>query len=387
MTQELIIENNTKRVIHLDGLRGIASFIVYVFHFVLAFLPSIIRNEKFGWFIDTPLSFFINGKFAVAIFFVLSGFVLSFPFFLNYNQDALVSAAFRRYFRLAIPVFVSSILCYLLLKFHFFQNMQVGRFYTRSTEYLSLLYNFEPNFLFMVQESLYEIFFIGLVDAYKNYNHVLWTIHYEFLGSFLVYSFLGIFGNWKKRWIIYPVLILIFYKTYFLAFVFGIILGDNFLLVAGKKRSSIVIWLIILSGFVIGGYSTRDIIGVYNSLTSLANGIEVNPEILFYSIGAGLLILGINSNKYIIEVLDSKIFQFLGKISFSVYLLHVPIMLSFDCFVFQLLKLWINNYIIIVLLTFIIGTSFLIGLSYLFYCYIDLKSVLFVKILYKKINK
>jgi peptidoglycan/LPS O-acetylase OafA/YrhL len=239
----------------------------------------------------------------------------------------------------------------------------------------------------MVQESLYEIFFIGLVDAYKNYNHVLWTIHYEFLGSFLVYSFLGIFGNWKKRWIIYPVLILIFYKTYFLAFVFGIILGDNFLLVAGKKRSSIVIWLIILSGFVIGGYSTRDIIGVYNSLTSLANGIEVNPEILFYSIGAGLLILGINSNKYIIEVLDSKIFQFLGKISFSVYLLHVPIMLSFDCFVFQLLKLWINNYIIIVLLTFIIGTSFLIGLSYLFYCYIDLKSVLFVKILYKKINK
>lgn len=349
-------------------------------------MPTLIRSEKFGWYLDSPLSIFINGKFAVAVFFVLSGYVLSAPFFLSFNQNALSSAAFRRYFRLAIPVFFSSLICYLLLEFKLFQNQNVGRYFTRSTEYLSLLYNFNPNFFLMAKESLYTIFFGGVGDMYKNYNHVLWTIHYEFLGSFLVYSFLGIFGKWNTRWIVYPFLILIFYQSYFLSFIFGIILSDYVGSLSFKKIPNFGTWLIFLIGIIIGSYTVRDNLGLYKSFLFLAKYIGAEPEILYYSIGAAMIILGINLNRDLIKILNIKIFHFLGKISFSIYLLHVPIIFSFDCAVFLVLKSFINNYIILVSLTFILGTSFLLISSKYFYLLIDLQSVNYTKKLFNYIT-
>ena len=73
----------------LEGFRGIAATIVVLYHFILAFYPALswgpdaraehtpFEDDIFG----TPLSIFYAGTFAVAIFFVLSGFVLSIGYF------------------------------------------------------------------------------------------------------------------------------------------------------------------------------------------------------------------------------------------------------------------------------------------------------------------
>ena len=74
----------------IDGLRGQASLIVMITHFTMAFTPGILdmnypmlfKRVAHPSFLQEvarfPLvSIFYNGNFAVLIFFVISGFVLS----------------------------------------------------------------------------------------------------------------------------------------------------------------------------------------------------------------------------------------------------------------------------------------------------------------------
>ena len=70
----------------LDGIRGIACLIVLISHFMQFFLPSVfVQNQidHYGekYISETPFNILYNGHFAVMLFFVLSGMVLSIPFF------------------------------------------------------------------------------------------------------------------------------------------------------------------------------------------------------------------------------------------------------------------------------------------------------------------
>ena len=79
-------DTKVSKVAYLDGLRGFASILVYISHHVAYAHPQgmgAIRHA-FGWqdkfyFISTPgiRAFFHGGSFAVALFFVISGYVLS----------------------------------------------------------------------------------------------------------------------------------------------------------------------------------------------------------------------------------------------------------------------------------------------------------------------
>ena len=64
-------------------MRGIAAFVVFLFHFLLGFAPQYHGQEAAtaipgSNLFETPFFFLINGHAAVMFFFVLSGFVLSY---------------------------------------------------------------------------------------------------------------------------------------------------------------------------------------------------------------------------------------------------------------------------------------------------------------------
>lgn len=69
----------------LDGLRGVAALVVLVFHVLIlsetfaARDPGVRPHEPSWWFTHTPLSVVWAGEEAVFLFFVLSGFVLALP--------------------------------------------------------------------------------------------------------------------------------------------------------------------------------------------------------------------------------------------------------------------------------------------------------------------
>ena len=60
----------------LDAFRGLAALIVVVHHVMLS-VPEGLRGPL--GFMESPLG--MGGRFAVMLFFVLSGFVLSLPYF------------------------------------------------------------------------------------------------------------------------------------------------------------------------------------------------------------------------------------------------------------------------------------------------------------------
>lgn len=102
------------RYASLDGLRGVASLIVVGYHALLV-VPAIsavyvdkVQPEAFTpewWLYATPLRLLFAGHEAVLVFFVLSGFVLTLPFLVRPPTGRSTLAYYgRRVVRLYLPV-------------------------------------------------------------------------------------------------------------------------------------------------------------------------------------------------------------------------------------------------------------------------------------------
>lgn len=110
----------------LDGMRGIAALLVHVYHLsysthdvMTAWTPTGKRD-----FLRLPLiRFFYNGHFMVSIFFVLSGYALSYKPVKQIRKgdiqpmlEGLASSVFRRWLRLYLPCFFSTLMIVVLLR-------------------------------------------------------------------------------------------------------------------------------------------------------------------------------------------------------------------------------------------------------------------------------
>jgi len=112
------------RITSLDGLRGVAALIVVVCHSMVASVVSLSRQNHTAtthlargslswWLAFTPLHIFYDGEQAVVIFFVLSGFVLALPAVKLGRRWFDVSYYPRRLVRLYVPVWGALILAVL----------------------------------------------------------------------------------------------------------------------------------------------------------------------------------------------------------------------------------------------------------------------------------
>ncbi len=107
------IANKDSRFESLDALRGIAALIVVLFHCSLM-LPESFYTQRPLWVSFMPTRFLFNGYAAVIIFFILSGYVLAIPFIYGKTQQSYISYMIRRICRIYIP-FAGAILISALL--------------------------------------------------------------------------------------------------------------------------------------------------------------------------------------------------------------------------------------------------------------------------------
>jgi len=216
---------------YLDGLRGIASLSVVFCHLLLWFYPAVItglivnaHNKHELALYRLPVNIFWNGNFAVCIFFVLSGFVLSYKFLATKDPDVLTSSAFRRYPRLMIPAFGSVMIGYACIRLHLFWNTQQAVLNKTPGSVLGF-WSQTGGFLSALWQGLLGIFTEQLTFA-QHFNGVLWTMYFEFIGSFIVFGTLALFRSVNTRKFAYILLAVVFAKTYFLGFVLGMVLAD-----------------------------------------------------------------------------------------------------------------------------------------------------------------
>lgn len=109
---------------YLDGVRGVASLIVFIFHWSDRVYPSISTGwgykENYSPLLLPYIRLLHSGPGMVAIFFVISGFVLSHRFIQRMHRreysrmhSGLSSIIFRRAIRLFLPSCASSVIVFI----------------------------------------------------------------------------------------------------------------------------------------------------------------------------------------------------------------------------------------------------------------------------------
>jgi len=375
-----------QKIKYLEGLRGIAALIVLFSH--LHQTCFIIHKQLLYSHIESWNIFFVvkdliinilnllhDGDLAVWIFWVLSSYVISILFFKkNENYDKIVIGYFsKRYFRLFIPVFFSIIFAYVLLEYGLMFNhhlaTKLGNPY--SNGWLSSFYNFKPNFFIAIKTGIYTTFFNYQNDY--SYNAVLWTIYYEFLGSLFTFSIFGIIRHNSRRFLLYFIITIILIKLKLLwlcAFVIGHILCDyDFSIIKSNSFKKIKTIENKLHEF-------RIIVFIFSLLFIIFSTpimTFLNIPYIYHKLILSIFIVYIClRNKLYKLFFSSRIPFWLGKISFSLYLVHLPILCSFTCYL-----IYVNNTfqskILVSLLTIIV----VLIISLFFTKYIDKKSVIF----------
>ena len=202
------------RLDFLDGIRGWASFAVLLHHILICFfvvttpflnydrerlMEDIFTSNYLSILYGILLRCITNGHLAVIIFFVLSGYALSVGH-LDLEKRKLSLSTVSRYFRLMIPILITSLIAYVLLKFNLMFNLEVTKINEEFSGWLGNFYNFDASINDVIIFSLFNVFFNYDID--KSYNSNLWTIPIEIIGSLMIYAYLGIFKtkdkiNWK----------------------------------------------------------------------------------------------------------------------------------------------------------------------------------------------
>lgn len=379
-----------KKIYFFEGVRGIAAFVVVISHFIQVFYPGLfsldpkLTHNNFETNLSkSPVNLLYNGNFAVCIFFVLSGFVLSYRYFLKKENEILVESAVKRYFRLALPVTISVLFAYTLLKLNLYY-FGYSSYITKST--MPNFYAMDANIVSALKEGLFSAFFLNEF----SYNAVLWTMYYELLGSFVVFAFLALFGNVRNRIVPYILLLTLFWNTYFFAFILGMLLCDMHINLSGKIHSifknKVSVLGILMFGIYLASFPYVDVQSTIYEII-VVEGLEINYFMMAHIIGAFLILFAILFSDVLQKIFEIKPLSYLGNVSFSLYLIHFIIINSVSCYIFLKLFKQGISYNTSFLVAFCISIVITFVLAHYMTKYVDLNSVKLSKLIYNKFFK
>lgn len=137
-------------------------------------------------------------------------------------------------------------------------------------------------------------------------------------------------------------------------------------------------------GWILGSYPEFQSTHFYRLLTELRPA-GTTARVFWHQIGAFLLLLSVSYFRLPQRLFESKPFQFLGKISFSVYLVHIPMLCSFSSWLFLRLLEAGLSYNRAALAMFTATAPLLIVCAWLFYRYVERFSYGLGKTLLRKI--
>ncbi|GAB7331488.1 hypothetical protein MBLNU13_g02889t1 [Cladosporium sp. NU13] len=345
-----------RRTAYLDGIRGFAAFLVYWLHHELWSHESMQADGKlentYGYdgrhyFAALPgiRTFFTGGHYAVATFFVLSGYVLSTKPLALINAgehtklgDALASGLFRRWLRLYLPIICVTFL--LLLSWHVFGVM--ADFIPESTYGAELWrwYAETKNFTF--------IFRLGGDPRFYYHAHA-WSIPIEMRGSIVIYTVLLAFSRLTRKIRLCCEGVLIVYFLYiadgshYAMFMAGMLICDiDYLLEEDTASSWFARWegikapffhLLLIISIYLGGvpsYDTsmdvlRDSPGWYY-LAWFKPQAVFDPKWFYLFYAAAILVFTVPRIAWLKRFFETRFCQYLGRISYMFYLLHGPVL-------------------------------------------------------------
>ncbi|NZD59089.1 acyltransferase, partial [Sphaerotilus montanus] len=312
--------NPVIRLSYIDGVRGWAALFVVLFHVFRESMVNVWPLVSSPW-----LSIVLDGHLMVFIFFILSGDALSVSFFGSNSLRPTSKIILQRYVRLTIPILVSCLMVFCLMSLGLTFTSDVAELLGRQDWYGRFL-NFEPSLYACIKFSLRDVYFE--YDKNISYNPFLWTMSVEMLGSLLVFSVLLVISEINKKhrvtFLVGLTILMFFLSATYALFVYGVLLG--FLRSAGYlKNKRFRSWLsvgLLCSCLFVSVLQAREFDGFFGYLRKIIEGNFGHAVLASFFV-------------YCIYVIDPiRIFfcgnfsVFLGKISFAMYVLHFPIIVS-----------------------------------------------------------
>lgn len=323
---------------YLDGVRGLASFVVFIFHWTHIQFPGVnsgYEHQKNSSTWQLPIIRFVySGAAMVSVFFVVSGYVLTHRFAQKMHRhefdslySGLTSLTFRRAIRLFLPALASCMLAYVCASLGIIPipKRVGGKKFQHGLPALLKYLDLEST--------------PWTWDAYMKgfYNPQLWSISLEFRGSMVVFLVaLGLARSRTSVRLLVQFLLTVHafgHKRWDVAlFVAGMSVAELDVLVntsssrkamMQKKRTKIVLWTMIIVGVYLAGFP-RD-----NGTQSL--GYTFTKDIWPYteyrrrfwlSIAAILIVLPLPYLPILHSFFNTGLIRYLGKISFALYLIH-----------------------------------------------------------------
>jgi peptidoglycan/LPS O-acetylase OafA/YrhL len=324
---------STKRIHALDGLRGLAALSVVVCHYVSAVFPHAVFGAQGAGNVEwqdalsrSPLVALYNGSFAVFIFFVLSGFVIARS--AGANQTSLLILFGRRYLRLTVPMLCGTLLAYVLLKI--FPDITRTAAQQFSNGWLAAQYGGRELTIFQATwDAVFNPYRFG--EAYSN--RVLWTMRIELFGSLVIYALYAL----VRPSLIPAVFVILFILTIPSAFFVGFMgfAGGALLYQAwssGHLQPSRIGPVLVVFGFILGGLPMQSDYGTFFTPIVTAVATFSSNEFIL-GIAALFTVSGLLMWPTAQDMLQWRSFRFLGRVSFPLYLIHFPVLMTLFLFV------------------------------------------------------
>ncbi|CAJ2512999.1 Uu.00g011180.m01.CDS01 [Anthostomella pinea] len=360
-----------QRTAWLDGLRGLAALFVVWHHMSLIWFSWDIHN---GWtggpndhLIQLPIiRLVVSGLPNVMVFFVISGYSLSCKplSLLRQNRQlethqALASSAFRRHPRLFIPaIFIclpSPIMAYMGL-YESAEAMPGAAIAPMKPPRLDTLWHQFVNYGRAVM-SLSDLF--GATGIAWAYSDALWTLPIEWNSSLVIFGFLLALSRCSSRTRMVIGLGVAGYSWWYihwgeLLFIGGLLVADAQLSFQERavhegqqqspstwrwrrlSRSRIIRNLCALAAFLASLFvlsmpetGGADSIGFKTLAAMIPQHFNVGPKYFWLPLAAISLVFCIDNAPFLQPIFTARFPQYLGRISYAMYLVHQMILHSF----------------------------------------------------------
>jgi peptidoglycan/LPS O-acetylase OafA/YrhL len=337
----------------LDGVRGVAALGVYIFHAMgcwASLAPAWHSDEDQFNILQMPVlrTVFVSGGAAVSLFFTLSGFVLTYKS-LRWMREgqkhlvypALASSMFRRGFRLYMPPILLTFCEMLATRFGYIPPLNFSfvpelTFPSQFVDWLA-----ETNRLVNPVHNMYLA--LRGFATHPKYDPVIWTLPLEFYGSFVCYILLFILVQIPSN------SVRMFLVAVFSASCMGMGSWNVFCFSAGmlvadfnlsqEEKGTIQsparqgkIWTTLFAiSFYVAGFPSlltpeakiNPMPGFETLRSVIPLGLNMEDHSRFWwSISGVSLLLSISQLPRFKCLFETNFCQYLGKISFSLYLIH-----------------------------------------------------------------
>lgn len=307
------------RILAFDGLRGVAAAIVVVFHYLCMvhwqYVPGLSVDAPA--ISHSPLGILWAGHFSVTVFFVLSGFVMATAS--DRRRDALIANVVVRYQRLAVPVVASCLLAWLLLSLAPSAAMQLADASSSPSVWLTYTHQGAiPGLGVAIADGLLLNFYRGG----SKFNNPLWTMQIELIGSIILFVLYWLSAGRMRIILLYTAIpiIFVFFNVYYLSFIIGALFYEYNKAGRVGQAPQWTGLAALVAGVCLGALGE----GFWPALLGIETVRSEDPAWISRTLAATLLLYAAFHYRPFRTMLERSVCQFLGRISFSLYLIHVP---------------------------------------------------------------